>query len=217
MVERQAKQEGGGLQPWRAASVMCHQRVLELILSVVLLPGRMAPELRETHSNVRKKQEGTASGSPGGWPWIDHQKCLSKCSYRWVKLQGIHHDAPQWKEPHPFACNPKSRRLLVIKGKERSDGAGAKSLGLENHYKWKLLTSTVCLSTKSRLNNSCQCWETFLFVLVPALASLAVPFNLAEHVDGDKVIPGNLGLCMFLQGQRCVRMVPNGFLNGWEA
>lgn len=36
--------------------------------------------------------------------------------------------------------------------------------------------------------------ETFLSVPVPALAALAVPFNLTEHVEEDKVVLGNLGL-----------------------
>lgn len=52
--------------------------------------------------------------------------------------------------------------------------------------------------------------ETFLSVPVPALAALAVPFNLTEHVEEDKVVLGNLGLCMSLQGQCCVRVATNG-------
>lgn len=47
-------------------------------------------------------------------------------------------------------------------------------------------------------NESClpprEVARSFLFVLVPALASLAVPFNLIEHVDEDKVVLGNPGL-----------------------
>lgn len=61
---------------------------------------------------------------------------------------------------------------------------------------------------------------TISFVLVPTLASLAVPFNLTEHVDGDKVITGNLGLCMFLQGQfllhEGVFQGPFQWLRGWD-
>lgn len=108
-----------------------------------------------------------------------------------------------------FACD--SRSLLVVKGEQWGDGAGAKYLGLENLRTWKLLTRTLRPSTKSGLNHSLQ--ETGKLFICPRASpdSRAAPFNPTEHADRHQVIPGNLGPCRSLRGRRCVRMASKVF------
>lgn len=51
----------------------------------------------------------------------------------------------------------------------------------------------------------------FSCVLAPALASLAVPFPLTDHVNRDKAVSGNPGLCLSPQGQRRAGWCPTAF------
>lgn len=63
-----------------------------------------------------------------------------------------------------------------MKGEEWTDGAGAKSLGLEN-YRRKLFAPTVRLSTKSRLGSSLQEMGKFFicFCASPGFSGCPIP------------------------------------------
>lgn len=117
---------------------------------------------------------GTIRDEPPGatYPALDHLK------HRHRELQGTHQSALQKGN---LTCLLETVSLGA--SWELREPSGAKSLGLENHYKWRLFTPSVCLSTKCRLGSSLQEVGNLFNCSVPALASPAAPFNLTEHVD----------------------------------
>lgn len=119
------------------------------------------------------------------------------------------------KMPHPFTGIVRPGGSWSFR--EKSNVMELAVTGSRKPPPLKAACPTGRLSTSSRLGNPLRETGEFLSVLAPALAFLAIPSSPTEHVDRDKAVSGNPGLCMSLQGQRRVKMVSDGLFNGWEA